>query len=111
MVLDGSSGWRQGLSALSARALPLSSRWDLRIDQHAGVHHAFGIEFALGAAQRLGEQFGPLLVVERPVEAADGVVMRGRAALRHGGGGAGQKRVHELLKLRSLVEDAAEAEV
>src|SRR5262245_15895406 len=36
-----------------------------RVDQHAGIHQALGIEFPLGAAQRLGEQLGSLLVVER----------------------------------------------
>src|SRR5216684_8161458 len=82
-----------------------------RIDQHAGIHHALGIELALGAAQRAGEQLGPLLVVERPVETADGVMVRGRAAMLDGGRRAGRQHLHELLQRDPLVEDAAEGEI
>src|SRR5262249_52044 len=82
-----------------------------RIDQNAGIHHALGIELALGAAQGTGEQLGPLLVVERPVEAADGMMMRGRAALLNGGRRAGRQHLHELIERDALVQHAAEGEV
>src|SRR5262245_62773514 len=82
-----------------------------RIDQDAGIHHALGIELALGAAQGAGEQLGPLLVVERPVEAADGMMMRGRAALLDGGRRAGRQHLHELIERDALVQHAAEGEV
>src|SRR5512139_1947579 len=82
-----------------------------RIDQHAGIHQALGIELALGAAQRLGEQLGPLLVVERAMEAADGMMVRGRAAMLDRGRRAGRQHFHELSERRPFVQDAAEGEV
>src|SRR6266446_4548595 len=54
----------------NANKAPLSQSIS-RIDQDAGIHHPLGIELALGAAQRAGEQLGPLLVIKWPVEAAD----------------------------------------
>src|SRR5216684_4961231 len=82
-----------------------------RIDQHAGIHHALGIQLALGAAQRAGEQLGPLLVIKWPVEAADGVVVGSRAALLDGSRRAGRQHLHELLQRDPLVEDATEGEI
>src|SRR5262249_55894169 len=96
---------RKAINELSIAAL------GSRIDQHAGIHHPLGIELALGAAQRLGEQLGPLLVVERPMEAADRVMMGGRAAMLHGGGGAGRQHPHELVRRDAPVQSAAEGEV
>src|SRR6187200_1079673 len=76
-----------------------------RVDQDAGVHQPLRIEFALGAAERARKQFGPLPVVEGAVEAADRMVMRGRAAVLDGGGGAGRQDRHELVEHDPLVED------
>src|SRR5947208_16251823 len=53
-----------------------------RIDQHARIHQSLRIERALGAAQCLRKQLGALLVVERTMEAADGMMMRSGAAMR-----------------------------
>ena len=47
----------------------------------------------------------------RPVEAADGMVMRGRAAMLDGRGRAGAQHFHELVQCLGLVEDAAEGEI
>src|SRR5258708_33699486 len=93
-----------------ANKAPLSQSIS-RIDQHAGIHHPLGIELALGAAQRAGEQLGPLLVIKWPVEAADRVMMRGRAAVLDGGRRAARQHRHELIERRALVQNAAEGEV
>src|SRR5262249_9188229 len=58
-----------------------------------------------------GEQLGPLPVVERAMEAADGMVVRGRAAMLDGGRRAGRQHLHVLLEGDALVEHAAEGEV
>ncbi len=49
-------------------------------DQHAGVEDGGGVEFALGGAQGAGEGVGALAVVAGAVVAADGVMVRDRAA-------------------------------
>src|SRR4029453_4452705 len=101
-------------AAMPTKAMSGPVRYSMvssRVDQHAGIHQALGIELALGAAQRLGEQLGPLLVVERAMEAADGVMMRGRAAMLDRRRRAGRQHFHELIERHPLVQDAAEGEV
>src|SRR6516164_2835174 len=52
-------------------------RW---LDQDARVHHTLRVERRLRAAQRRGEQLGPLPVVPVPVIAPDRMVMGDSAA-------------------------------
>jgi len=52
-----------------------------------------------------------LPVIERPVEAADGVMVGGGAAMLHRGRRAGRQHRHELVEHDPLVEKAADREV
>src|SRR5205809_4822035 len=81
------------------------------VDQDTRVQHALRIEFAFRATERPGKQLGPLLVVERSVEAADGMVVGGRTAMLDGGCRAGRQHFHELVEHDPLVEQASEGEV
>src|SRR5579863_4398512 len=53
-----------------------------RIDEDARIHDAGGVEGALRGSQRGAEEWRDLLLVAGPVVAADGVVVRDRAAER-----------------------------
>src|SRR4029077_17557976 len=52
-----------------------------------------------------------LFVVERAVEAADGVMMRSGAAMRDGRGRTRRQHIHGLLEQIALVADATEGQV
>ena len=67
----------------SATTPPLEDLTTSRVDQHTRVQDAIRIDGALGGAQGAGEQFGALMVIPGPVQAADGVVMGDRPACFH----------------------------
>src|SRR4030095_16414039 len=88
----------------SVSAPPPSGMTSSGVDQDTRVQHALRIQFAFCATERTGKQLGPLLVVERPVEAADGMVVSGRTAMLDGGCRAGRQHLHELVEHDPLVE-------
>ena len=74
-----------------------------RIQEHAGVHDAAGVDGVLGRAQRGGEQLRALAVVLRTVHPADGVVVGDRpAGVEHRLAG-GRLDLGPLRQLRTLL--------
>src|SRR5213592_2086564 len=87
------------MSARARTRAPRSHSTLARVDQHAGVQDARRVERRLGGGECGGEARRTLPVVPGPVVAADGVVVRDRAAEPQDGVGGGLLDGRPLLEL------------